>query len=190
MENAFLISCLFKGIYFLPKWELPLLLAHLVRLWLEIQRNRVRIRPLLMFVIEVVHIQCSKLLKDLECAVLFMVLYTIKNPWSHSIRVGHISDFGLPSVAILTWLYRKRRKAIFTHSLQVGLHAPYIISNAVGTGNKLKPALFDLLVARQKIVIDRYKTSQQIEKMLFSSITNVIALPCHGFWYIDYLKLF
>ena len=35
------------------------------------------------FVIVVVHIQCSKLFKAMECAVLSMVLCTIKNPWSH-----------------------------------------------------------------------------------------------------------
>ena len=35
---------------------------------------------------------------------------------SFEIRVGHSPGFGLPSVAILPWLCRKRRKAIFTHS--------------------------------------------------------------------------
>ena len=35
---------------------------------------------------------------------------------SFEVRIGHIPGFGLPSVAILPWLYRKRRKAIFTHS--------------------------------------------------------------------------
>ena len=35
------------------------------------------------------------------------VLSTIKNHWSHSIRVGRLPDFGLPSVAILPWLCRK-----------------------------------------------------------------------------------
>ena len=34
-----------------------------------------------------VHMQCSKLFKDLECVVLSMVLCALKNPWSHSIRV-------------------------------------------------------------------------------------------------------
>ena len=35
-----------------------------------------------------IHISlCSKLFKSLECAVLPMVLCTIKNPWSYSIRV-------------------------------------------------------------------------------------------------------
>ena len=32
------------------------------------------------------------------------------------IKVGHSLGFGLPSVAILRWLYRKRLKAIFTHT--------------------------------------------------------------------------
>ena len=36
---------------------------------------------------------------------------------SFEIKVGHSPGFGLPSVAILPWLCRKRRKAIFTHSL-------------------------------------------------------------------------
>ena len=49
------------------------------------------------FFIEVVHIymQYSKLFKRMGCAVLSMVLYAI------IIRVGHIPDFGLPSVVIL-----------------------------------------------------------------------------------------
>ena len=38
---------------------------------------------------------------------------------SFEIRVGHIPGFGLPSVAILSRLCRKRRKAIFTHSQSV-----------------------------------------------------------------------
>ena len=51
------------------------------------------------FVVVVVHIQCSKLLKGLECTVL-PVHY--KEPLkSFEIRVGHSPGFGLPSVAIL-----------------------------------------------------------------------------------------
>ena len=69
-----------------------------------------------------VHIQCSKLFKVLECTVLSMVLCTIKDPWSHSIKVRHSPDFRLPSVAILPWLCRKRRKAIFTHWQEISLH--------------------------------------------------------------------
>ena len=76
-------------------------------------------RPGRIFVIEVPHIQCSKLFTSLECIVLSMVLCTKNNPWSHSIRVGYSPDFGLPSVTILPWLCRKRRKPIFTHSLHV-----------------------------------------------------------------------
>ena len=38
---------------------------------------------------------------------------------SFEIRVGHIFGFGLPSVAILSRLCRKRLKAIFTHSQSV-----------------------------------------------------------------------
>ena len=37
-----------------------------------------------MFVIVVVHIQCSKQFKGMEYTVLPMVLFTIKNPWSYS----------------------------------------------------------------------------------------------------------
>ena len=51
-------------------------------------------------VTQVVHIQCSNLFKGLECAVLSMVLCTIKNTWSHSISLGIVP----------TWQYRDRRK--------------------------------------------------------------------------------
>ena len=64
-------------------------------------------------VTEVVHIQCLKQFKGLECALLSTVLCTIKNPFSLSIRVGHGPDFGLPSVAILPWFCGKRHKTIF-----------------------------------------------------------------------------
>ena len=66
------------------------------------------------FVIDVGYIHCSKPFKCMECAVLSMRVRTIKNPRSHSIRVGHSPDFGLPPVSILSWLCKKRRKAIFT----------------------------------------------------------------------------
>ena len=36
---------------------------------------------------------------------------------SFGIRAGHSPGFGLPSVAILPWLCRKRRRAIFIHSV-------------------------------------------------------------------------
>ena len=77
-------------------------------------------RPGRIFVIEVVHIQYSKLFKCLEYAVLSLVLHTVKN----SIRVGHRPDFLLPFVAILPWFCRERRKAIFTHHLT--RHVPVI----------------------------------------------------------------
>ena len=58
-------------------------------------------------------IQCSKLFKGLECAVLSMVLCTIKNPWSHSIRVEYSPDIGLPSIAIsVVW---KKQKMFLPH---------------------------------------------------------------------------
>ena len=75
-------------------------------------------RPGRIFVIVVVHIQCFELFKSMKCAVLSILLCTIKNPWIHPIRVRHSPDFGLFSVAILPWFSkRKRCKAIFTHSL-------------------------------------------------------------------------
>ena len=50
----------------------------------------------------VLHIQCCKLFKGMECTVLPMVLcITKKTSKSFEIRVGHSFDFGLPSVAIL-----------------------------------------------------------------------------------------
>ena len=42
---------------------------------------------------------------------------------SFEIRVGHSPSFGLPSVAILPWLCRKRRKAIFTHTCLMMSHS-------------------------------------------------------------------
>ena len=65
-----------------------------------------------MLIIGVVHIQFFKLLKSMECAVLSMVLCTIKSPWSHSIRVGHSLILGLPFVVLFAWLCRI---SIFTH---------------------------------------------------------------------------
>ena len=77
-------------------------------------------RPGRILVIGVVHINRSKFCKGLECVVLCaMTLYTIKNSWRYSKRVGHSPDFGLPSVEILPWSCRKRHSTIltsFTHS--------------------------------------------------------------------------
>ena len=103
----------------------PAPMAHSIRSWLETQRSWARIPA----GSDVCHIQCSKLFKCLECAVLSMVLCTIKNPWSHWIGVGYSPDFGLPSVAILPGLCRKRRKAIFTHSFThiSNVHIPGLI---------------------------------------------------------------
>ena len=50
-------------------------------------------RPVRMFVIEVVQIQCSKVFEVLECAGLVMIMCTIKNTQSHLIRVGRNPDF-------------------------------------------------------------------------------------------------
>ena len=52
---------------------------------------------------------------SVRCAVLSMVLCTIKNPWIHLIRVGHIADFGFPSATIFPWLFRNRRRTTLTH---------------------------------------------------------------------------
>ena len=69
-------------------------------------------RSMRIFVIVAMHIQCSKLFKGMECTVLLW--YQVKEPLkSFGIRVGHSPGFGLLSVAILPWLCRKRRKAIF-----------------------------------------------------------------------------
>ena len=92
-------------------------MTYSIPLWLELKGTGLESRPGRIFIIEVVHIQCAKLFKGLECAELCIVLCGIKSPWSHSIRVGHSLDFGLPFVVIMPWLCRKRRKAIFTHSL-------------------------------------------------------------------------
>ena len=53
-------------------------MAHSYRLGLVTWWFESRSGPI--FVIVVVHIQCSKLLKGIECTVLPMVLFTIKNP--------------------------------------------------------------------------------------------------------------
>ena len=61
--------------------------------------TRFKFRSCWIVVILVVHIQCSKLFKGMECTVLLMVLYTTKK--SCEIRVGHSPGFRLPSVAML-----------------------------------------------------------------------------------------
>ena len=50
------------------------------------------------------------------CSVVYGIVHH-KNPWSYLKRVGHSLLLWLSSVAILPWLCRKRRKAIFTQSL-------------------------------------------------------------------------
>ena len=52
-----------------------------------------------------IYIQCSKLFKGLESVVLSTVMCTIKNPLSHSIRIEHSPELGLPSVALRTTWY-------------------------------------------------------------------------------------
>ena len=101
-----IFDCLFTNTSIIP----PGCGSKLRGTWLES-------RPSRLFVIEVVHVQCSRLLKGMYCVVLSMVLYIIKNPWSHSKRVGQCHDFWFPSVAILPWLYIKRSKTIFTHHI-------------------------------------------------------------------------
>ena len=81
----------------------PAPMPHSIPLWLETQGTGFESQSGRMFVIVVVHIQCSELSECLECAVLSMLLYTIKNPWSHSIRVGHSP--GLPTSSFLLSRY-------------------------------------------------------------------------------------
>ena len=81
-------------------------MAHLARLGSKLRGTGFESRPGRMFVIGVVHIQCSNLFKGLECTVISMVVCTIKNPWSYSRRVGHSLDFGLPSFVTAMILHK------------------------------------------------------------------------------------
>ena len=76
-------------------------------------------RPRWLLRIVVVHTQCSKLFKGMGCTVLPIVrIVHNKEPLkSFEIRVGHSPGFGLNSVEILQWFCRKRRQAIFTHTI-------------------------------------------------------------------------
>ena len=49
------------------------------------------------------------------CSAAYGTVHYKEPLMSFEIRVGHSPSFGLPSVAILPWLCRKRRKTIFTH---------------------------------------------------------------------------
>ena len=95
----------------------PAPMAHSYRLGLVTWRYQVRIPvgP------DICHRGCA-----------YTVLQTVQRPGVYSaaygtvhyreplksleIRVGHSPGFGLPSVVIMPWLCRKRRKAIFIHS--------------------------------------------------------------------------
>ena len=98
-------------------------MAHSVRLWLETQRYWVRMAA----ESDVCHRGCAyTVFQTIQTpAVPFMILCTIKNPWSHPIREGHSPDFGFPSVVTLPWLCRQRRKAIFPHSLHGPRESPW-----------------------------------------------------------------
>ena len=71
-------------------------------------------------IIDAVHIKnlwgkkflCIYSAQNCSNALLSVVLCTIKNPHSHSIRVGHSLHFVLPSVSCLC---RKPHKAILIH---------------------------------------------------------------------------
>ena len=63
-------------------------MAHSVLLWFETQRYDTWVEYRL---VGVVHKQCSKLFKGIECASLGSI----------SERVGHSADFGLPSDVIV-----------------------------------------------------------------------------------------
>ena len=96
-------------------WPAPMAHSYRLRLvtWMfESRSGRI-------FVIVVVHIQCSKLFKCLEFTVLPIVLCAIKSLDVNRNKSRTYSGFVLPSVAILSRLCRKRRKAIFTHSQSV-----------------------------------------------------------------------
>ena len=73
----------------------------------------------------------SKLVKDLEYAVVSVVLFTIDNPLSHSITVGQSPDFEPPCVAILSRLCNKRHKTIFTDSLQLYIYHEHLFKKVL-----------------------------------------------------------
>ena len=50
---------------------------------------------------------------------------------SFEIIVGHSPGFGLPYVAILPWLCRKRRRALFIHFFILGLNMSALISSHI-----------------------------------------------------------
>ena len=59
---------------------------------------------------------------SVQCCLWYCALSDYKEPLKEfEIRVGHSPGYGLPFVAILRWLYRKRRQAIFIHIHDVGL---------------------------------------------------------------------
>ena len=95
------------------------LMAYSVRLWLKTKRYWVWNPAGL----DVCHQGCahkvSKVSKRFEVrVVLSMVMCTVKNPRSQSIRVGHSSDFGLLSVLILPWCAESDVKQnSITHSI-------------------------------------------------------------------------
>ena len=79
------------------------------------------------------HIECSKLFKILEFAVLSIVprrLYSNLLDCTMHYKAP-LKPFRLPSVAILSWLCRKRHKAIFTHLPRV-IKAPMAHSYRLG----------------------------------------------------------
>ena len=70
-------------------------MAPSIRLWLELRGTGFECRPCRIFVIDVVHIQCSKLFKSMECAVISLVLCTKTNAWSNAMKVGIVPTSGL-----------------------------------------------------------------------------------------------
>ena len=104
-------------------------MSPLCRLGLVIWRNQVRIpvEP------DICHrgcayIQCSKLFKRLGVYSAAYGTVHYKEPLkSFETRVGLSPSFGLLPVTVLPWLYRKRREAIYIHSL-THLHIKYGIN--------------------------------------------------------------
>ena len=100
--------------YFLLSWPAPM--AHRYRLGLVTCRYQVRI-PV---GTDICHRCCAyTMLQTVQRPGVYSAAYgTVhyREPAkSFKIRVGQSPDFGLPTVAILPWSCRKRRKAIFTH---------------------------------------------------------------------------
>ena len=137
-------------------------------------------------------IQCSKLFKGLECTVLPMALCTIKNTWSHSkIRAGNSPGFGLPSVAILPWLCRKRRKAIFIYIyilLQDGSKPCYYTTFSYRMGTSSIITVHSLTGWEQSLLLQYLLLLDGNKHYYYSTFSyrmgtiTIIAVPSPAWW--------